>query len=426
MSSINIPIVNKPRIVIVGGGFAGIQLAKGLRHEDAQVILIDKNNYHTFQPLLYQVATAGLEPDSIAYPLRKIFKNQRNFFFRMAEVFKVDLETKSLVTSIGDIKYDYLVLATGSVTNFFGMEDFKANAVPMKSVPEALNLRSLLLQNLEAALLANDIQERESLMNFVVIGGGPTGVEMAGALAELKNHILPQDYPELDLNRMQIHIIDASSRLLPTMSEVSSQKAYDFLKKFDLNIWVDTKVVHYDGQALVLSNGKKIISKNVIWAAGVAGAALPGIDPKSLMRGNRIKVNEFNQVEGFQDIFALGDVAHQTTSKFPQGLPMLAPVAIQQGRHLAKNLALRLRRQPLKPFHFKNLGVMATVGRNQAVVDLVFIKFQGLLGWLVWVFVHLMTLVGFRNRIVTLINWIWSYFSYDKGIRLIIRPYKRV
>ncbi len=421
--SVNIPTTNKPRLVVIGGGFAGMHLIKSLKQAELQIVLIDKNNYHTFQPLLYQVATAGLEPDSIAFPLRKIFKHQKNLFFRMAEVIKIDPAQKTVETSIGKIPYDYLVLAMGSKTNYLGMEDVKKYAMSMKSLTEALDLRSLMLQNFEAAILATDLKERQSLMTFVVVGGGPTGVEMAGALGELKNHILPADYPELDLDKMQIHIIDAAQRLLPTMSQEASKGAMNFLQKFDVNIWLNTKVALYDGFTLTLDGGKQIPTRSVIWAAGVMGAAIAGLNPEVLDKNNRIHVDEYSRVQGYEDIFAIGDVAAMQTKDHPHGFPMLAPVAIQQGTNLARNLQHLLNNESLNPFHFHYLGVMATVGRNQAVVDLPFVKFQGILGWFIWVFVHLMTLVGFRNRVVTFVNWVFSYLSYDKGIRLIVRPF---
>lgn len=422
---INIPVVNKPRIVIIGGGFAGLALAKKIKGDDVQIVLIDKNNYHAFQPLLYQVATAGLEPDSIAYPLRKIFKHQHNVHFRLAEVLSIEPNQRMVVTSIGDVTFDYLVIATGSRTDFFGMDDLRQHAMPMKTIPEALDLRSLILQNFEAALLSLDVKEREGLMTFVVVGGGPTGVEMAGALGELKNHILPTDYPELDLNRMQIHIIDLADRLLPAMSKESSQKAQEFLKEYNIHVWLKTKVNSYDGRVVFLSNQKQVDAKTVIWAAGVQGATLPGVNEALLTRNKRIKVDQFNRLEGYENIFALGDVATMVTEDTPQGHPMLAPVAKQQAEHLAKNLRNILNQKPLRPFQYHNPGVMATVGRNQAVVDLPFIKFAGILGWLTWLFVHLMVLVGFRNRLITFVNWVWSYLSYDRGIRLIIRPFRK-
>ncbi len=421
---VNITVTSKPRIVIIGGGFGGIELVKKLKNEDVQVVLLDKNNYHTFQPLLYQVATGGLEPDSIAYPLRKIFKAQPNLIFRMAEVLSIIPERNSIETSIGEITYDYLVIATGSKTNFWGMEDMKKNAVDMKTIPQSLELRNLVLQSFEKALLTVDLEERDSLMTFVVVGGGPTGVETAGALGELKNHILPRDYLELDMHKMQIHIVEKEHRLFSAMSQKSSIKGEEFLKRFNVNVWLNTGVVSYDGKTIVLANGKQLLSQTVIWAAGVAGALIPGLQPESTI-GNRFKVDHYNRVEGYENIFAIGDVAAMITEKNPRGHPMLAPVASQQGKHLAKNLKSLLRKKKIIPFEYRSLGVMATIGRNRAVVELPFVKFQGFFAWFVWMFVHLMALVGFRNRVVVFVNWMWSYFSYDRGLRLIIRPFRR-
>lgn len=423
--SINIPTISKPRIVIVGGGFGGLELAKRLKKADVQIVLFDKNNYHTFQPLLYQVATAALEPDSITYPLRKIFKNQENIIFRMAEVLQVKPESHSVETSIGEISYDYLVLALGTETNFYGLADAEQNAMRMKTVSQAMELRNLILESFEKALLTNDIEERDSLMTFVVVGGGPTGVETAGALGELKKIILPRDYPELDFQKMHIHILDMEERLLVSMSKEASQSAERFLAKFAVNIWLKTRMVSYDGKKVQLSNGKAITTGNVIWTAGVTGAILPGFHRDIVLPGNRLKVDVYNRVEGCKNIFAIGDIAAMITDKTPRGHPQLAPVAVQQARYLAKNIAATLADKPLKPFKYRDFGVMATVGRNNAVVDLPFIKFQGVVGWFVWLFVHLMALVGFRNRVVALVNWAWNYFHCDRGLRLIIRPVRR-
>jgi len=424
--NLNIPSTQSPRLIIIGGGFGGLSIVRSLRHQEIQIVLIDKNNYHTFQPLLYQVATAGLEPDSIAFPLRKIFKHYPNLIFRMAEVLEINSEKNELKTSIGNINYDFLVIATGSKTNFFGMESFSKNAMPMKSIPEALNLRSLLLQNFEKALLTSEINAREALMNIVVVGGGPTGVETAGALGELKRHILPKDYPELDLRRMNIHLVEAAPKLLGVMSENSSEKSLQFLKQLGVNVWLNTSVKDYDGNILKTSNEKEIITNTVIWSAGVAGALIQGLKENSVLKGNRFKVDLFNRIEGYENIFAIGDVAGMISDDFPKGHPMVAPVAMQQGQNFGQNLVRTIHKEKLLPFKYIDKGSMATVGRNRAVVDLGPVKFSGWFAWLTWLGLHLIMLVGFRNKLVVLINWFWNYLSYDRGIRLIIRPFKKV
>ncbi|MDX2003029.1 MAG: NAD(P)/FAD-dependent oxidoreductase [Chitinophagales bacterium] len=421
----NIPEVSQPRVVIVGGGFGGLQLAKSLKNKDFQVVLVDKHNYHTFQPLLYQVATAGLEPDSIAFPIRKVFKHYNQFYFRMAKVERVDTERKRLETPIGYLNYDYLVIATGSETNYFGKQDIANESLPMKSIPEALNLRSLVLQNFEKALTATEVGERDSLMNFVVIGGGPTGVELAGALAELKKEVLPRDYPDLDLRRMQIHLIEAGPKLLGAMSEVSSSKSLEFLKDLGVNVYTSTMVTGIQNNVVATDKGGAFYSHSIIWTAGVEGAPIEGLKPEAIIRGKRVKVNEFNQVEGYDNIFAIGDVAAMLTTELPKGHPMLAQVALQQGKLLGENLLNLRRGKALKPFKYKDLGTMATVGRHKAVAELPWWKTQGIIAWYLWMLVHLMALVGFRNRVVVFINWMWSYFNYDKGVRLIIRPFVR-
>ncbi len=423
-SSINLPVTSQPRIVIVGGGFGGLELARRLKAMDAQIVLLDKNNYHTFQPLLYQVATAALEPQSIACPFREIFRHQKNFFFRMTEVGHITPAHHHIETSIGIVEYDYLVLASGSKTNFFGLQDFQEHAADMKTVSQAIGLRHLILQNFEKALLTKDLNKREGLMNFVIIGGGPTGVELSGALGELKKYILPEDYPELDLHRMQIHIIDMEDRLFKALSQKSSRLAERSLKKFGVNVWLNTKVVSYDGESLKLSNGKIINSRSVIWAAGVKGNDIPGLDSKLMISNSRIKVDPFNRIEGYDDIFAAGDVAAMICDGYPNGHPMLAPVAIQQAKNMAANFRRLFNKQDLKPFRYKDYGVMATIGRNRAVVDLKWLQFNGALAWLTWVFFHIMSLVGFRNRIVAFVNWLWNYISYDRAVRLIIKPLK--
>lgn len=423
--SIDIPDSSFPRVVIIGGGFGGIQLAKSLRNKEVQVLMLDKHNYHTFQPLLYQVATGGLEPDSIAFPLRKIFKNHKNVFFRVANAEKVDTSNNILHTNIGAISYDYLVIATGSTTNFFGNSTIEDNSMPMKTIPEALNLRSLILQSFEEALLKDSINEQEALMNFVIVGGGPTGVETAGALAELKMHVLPNDYPDLDLRRMQINLVESNERLLSSMSEQASEMAENFLKEMGVMVRTNDAVESYNGIKAVLRSGKVLESTNLIWTAGVKGAMIDGLENAELVRGGRIKVDEYNKVLGYENIYAIGDIAAMMSEEYPNGHPGVAQVALQQAKNLSKNILALLNGRKLKAFKYFNMGSMATVGRNKAVVDLPFIRFQGFFAWFVWMFLHLLFLVGFRNKMVVLINWIWNYFSYDRGTRLIIRPFRK-
>lgn len=422
----NIPNSKFPRIVIIGGGFAGVSLAKKLANKQLQVVLIDKHNYHTFQPLLYQVSSAGLEPDSIAYPLRKIIKNHKNSFFRLAKVNQIDAVKSVVETDIGELHFDYLVIATGTKTNFFGNATIEANSMPMKKVPQALNIRSLILQNFEKAAIANSEEEREALLNFVIVGGGPTGVELAGAIAELKNHILPRDYHDLDANDMQIHLLEGADRVLPPMSIHASKKSEQFLKKLGVQVHCNTFVTAYDGKRVETNTDLNMQSETLIWAAGVTGAPIKGLKADALIdRANRYKVNAFNQIEGYEHIFALGDIAYMETKAFPKGHPQVAQPAIQQGELLGKNLLRLISNTPMKPFKYKDKGAMATIGRNKAVVDLKHFKFAGFFAWFVWMFIHLMALVGFRNRIIVFFNWTYNYINFDKAARLIIRPFKK-
>ena len=421
---VNVPDVNQPRVVIIGGGFGGISLAGALRNAPFQVVMIDIHNYHTFQPLLYQVATGGLEPDSIAFPLRKMFKRHKNFYFRMAKVERVDPVSRTVHTSIGKIAYDHLVIATGSRTNFFGNKQLESLAHSMKNIPESLDLRSLILQNFEQAVLNSDLEERNALMNFVVVGGGPTGVETSGALAELKHHILPKDYPELDLRRMQIHLIEAGNRILASMSKDASENALVGLEKLGVNVWLDTRVESYDGTTVKTNSAKLLEARTLIWSAGVLGNTIEGLE-NAVTRGNRFDVDQFNRVRGFDHVFAIGDIARMEGTEFPEGHPMVAQVAMQQGANLARNLNSIAFGRKLQPFAYKDLGSMATIGRNKAVADLGKMHFKGRIAWVLWMAVHLFSLAGFRNRLVVFINWFWSYVTYDKGTRLIIRPYRR-
>ena len=423
----NIPKSSNPRIVIIGGGFAGLALAKKLKNKQFQVVLLDKHNYHTFQPLLYQVATGGLEPDSIAYPIRKVVQDFEHFYFRLAEVKLIDTKKNKIIADIGELTYDYLVLATGSKTNFFGNNEISFNCMSMKSIPESLNIRSLILENFEQALLTNDLNERESLMNFVLVGGGPTGVELAGALAEMKKGILPKDYPDLDVRKMQINLIQSSDKILNGMSEKSSQKSEEFLKNLGVNIWKNLRVTGYDSKIVTTNNSEiSFNSDTVIWTAGVKGALIKGIDSSFIdLRSNRIKTTPNLQIEGHSNIFAIGDISKLTNEKYPNGLPMMAQPAIQQGKHLAKNLELIHKGKPMIPFEYADKGSMATIGRNKAVVDLPKFHFSGFFAWVIWMFVHLFSLIGFKIKAVVFLNWVYNYIRFDREARLIIRPYKK-
>lgn len=422
----NIPKSSLPRIVIIGGGFAGIALAKKLKNKKFQIVLLDKHNYHNFQPLMYQVATGGLEPDSIAYPIRKVVQEHTDFYFRLAEVKNIDTVNNTVFADIGELKFDYLVIASGSKTNFFGNKEMERNCMSMKTIPQSLNIRSLILENFEQALLTNDIDERHSLMNFVLVGAGPTGVELAGALAEMKKAILPKDYPDLDVRKMEINLVQGGDRILNTMSENASEKAEKFLLNLDVEVWKDVKVTGYDGRYVTTDSDITFDSATVIWTAGVEGALINGLPASSLiMRANRIIVNEFNQVKGFEHIFAIGDIASVVTEEFPQGHPMMAQPAMQQGKQLAINLVRLINKKALQPFKYKDKGSMATIGRNKAVVDLKNYQFSGVFAWFVWMFVHLFSLIGFKNKAVVFLNWVYNYIRFDREARLIIRPYKK-
>ena len=422
----NIPRSSFPRIVIIGGGFAGISLAKKLRNKKVQVVLLDKHNYHNFQPLMYQVATGGLEPDSIAYPIRKIVQEYKDFYFRLAEVREIDAQNNTIYADIGELKFDYLVIATGSKTNYFGNKEIERNSMAMKTIPQSLNIRSLILENFEQALLTNDIDERHSLMNFVLVGGGPTGVELAGALAEMKKAILPKDYPDLDVRKMEINLIQSGDRILNTMSENASEKAEKFLLDLGVSVWKDVRVTGYDGKTVTTNSDLSFDSATVIWTAGVQGALPHGLKADSFIKNvNRIKVNKYNQVEGYDNLFAIGDIAVMTSEEYPQGHPMMAQPAMQQGRLLAENVIRLLDKKEMKPFVYKDKGSMATIGRNKAVVDLPKFKFSGVFAWFVWMFVHLFSLIGFKNKAVVFLNWVYNYIRFDREARLIMRPYKK-
>ncbi|CAL2090452.1 NAD(P)/FAD-dependent oxidoreductase [Tenacibaculum sp. 190524A02b] len=421
----NIPQTSFPRVVIVGGGFAGLAVARGLENQELQVVLIDKHNYHTFQPLLYQVATGGLEPDSIAFPLRKRFNDIENFYFRLAEVHAVNTEKNEIETSIGCLDYDTLIIATGSTTNFFGNTNIEKYAMEMKSVPQALNIRSLVLENFEEALLETNLEKRLALMNFVIVGGGPTGVELAGALAEMKKGILPKDYPDLDIRQMKINLIQSSGNILKGMSDGASKKAEDFLVKLGVDVWKNLRVLDYDGETVTTNGEDHFKAQTVIWAAGVKGDTINGLTTECVVeRANRIKVDRYSKVLGYDNVYAVGDVACMKTEAYEYGHPMMAQPAIQQGKLLAKNILASYKGKQQVSFEYNNKGSMATIGRNKAVVDLPKWKFQGVFAWFVWMFVHLFSLIGFRNKVIVFMNWVYNYIRFDRETRLIIRPYK--
>jgi len=422
----NIPKSDLPRVIIIGGGFAGISLAKKLKNKPVQVVLLDKHNYHTFQPLLYQVATGGLEAGSIAYPIRKVIHEHNDFYFRLCHVNEIDTKNNKIIADIGELTFDYLVIATGSKTNYFGNTEIERNSIAMKTIPQSLNIRSLILENFEQALLTDDVAERNSLINFVLVGGGPTGVELAGALAEMKNAILQKDYPDLDVSKMQINLVQSGDRILNTMSEKSSEAAEKYLKKLGVNVLKNVRVTSYDGRTISTNTNLVLETATLIWTAGVQGAMVEGLPASSLMeKVERIKVNEFNQVLSFENIFALGDIALMTSEEYPQGHPQVAQPAIQQGKLLAENLSKLLKNEKMKPFEYNDKGSMATIGRNKAVVDLPKYHFHGVFAWFVWMFVHLFSLIGFKNKAVVFLSWVYNYIRFDREGRLIIRPYKK-
>ncbi len=413
--------LGKPRIIIIGGGFGGLEVVKGLCDSKVQTVLFDKNNHHTFQPLLYQVATSGLETSAIVAPFRKLFGNYQDFYFRLAEVKNIRPEENYIETSIGEVKYDYLVIATGAVTNFYGMDEVQRNASSMKNIVDATKIRNKIIRQMEYALLTEDREVMNSLMDFVVVGGGPTGVELCGALSELKRNVFPKDYKELDMREMDINLVEASPRLLNGMSEQAGKKAFEFLTKMGVKIHLNTAVKSYDGVETILSTGDTIISRSLIWTAGVKGNPVTGLNDKEITKGNRLSVDEYNRVKGYENIFAIGDVASmEGDERFPKGHPQMAPPAQQQGRLVAKNILNLIAKKTLKPFRYFDKGSMATIGRNKAVVDMKGIRFQGVFAWYVWMFVHLMSIVGFRNKVFTFLSWMWNYFSYDRSNRLII------
>ncbi|MES4921867.1 NAD(P)/FAD-dependent oxidoreductase [Hoylesella timonensis] len=421
--SINIQRNQKKRVVIVGGGLGGLRLAEDLYGSGMQVVLIDKNNFHQFPPLIYQIASAGIDPSSISFPFRQIFRKRKDFYFRMAEARMVDTEKKILQTSIGKIDYDYLVLAAGATTNFFGNKNIEEWAIPMKTVPEAMGLRNALLSNLERALTCATEEERQELLNVVIVGGGATGVEIAGALAEMRRYVIPYDYPDMDSSLMHIYLIEAGDRLLAGLSQESSQKAYEFLKSMGVDIQFGKMVTDYRDHKVIMKDGTEIPTRTFLWVSGIRANAMPGIDESHMGRGFRFKVDEFNCIQGVEDVFVIGDQCLQTSdAAYPNGHPQVAQVAIQQAKNLAKNLKLIVKgadSSELTAFRYKNLGSMATIGRNKAVVEIGKFRSQGFFAWVLWLVVHLRSILGVKNKVMVLLNWLWKYVSYNDSIRMI-------
>lgn len=415
----------RKRLVIIGGGFGGLKLARKLKSNKFQIVLLDKNNHHIFQPLLYQVATAGIEPSAISFPYRKIFKKREHFHIRICEALQVYPENNLLETSIGTLAYDYLVIATGCTTNYFGNEDMAKRTMALKNTSEALFNRNQILDSFEQAQNTANEEERKRLMTFAIVGGGATGIELAGALAEMRKFVLPQDYPDLNIDEMRIILIDGAPRLLSAFSEVSSQEVADYLKKRDVEIKLDLRVINYENNQLVLSDDTILETKNVFWVAGVHANSLQGFPLEAYGPGNRLKVDNFNRLLEHSNIFAIGDTALMVTIDYPKGHPQVVQPAIQQASNLIRNLQRMEEGLPLQPFVYHNKGSMATIGRNHAVVELKKMRFGGFPAWAVWLFVHLMSIVGVKNRLFIFVDWTWSYFTYDPSLRIIIKPLKR-
>ena len=416
------------RVIIVGGGFGGLKLARSLNNKQGfEVLLIDKFNYHQFQPLFYQVATAGLDASNISFPLRKAFQRSKNVRIRLTELKEIVPSENKIITATGEEKYDILVLATGADTNFFNNKQLEEHALPMKSTVEALQLRYKLIQNFEDALTAKNEEELQRLMNVVVVGGGPTGVEISGALADMKRFVLPKDYPELDFSKMNIFLLEGTDKLLGHMSEKSSEQSKKYLERLGVKVLTGAHVKDYDGKNIHLQEGKTISSATVLWAAGVKGNIPGGIEKSLIARGNRIKVDRLNRVIGHQNLYAIGDLAYMETPAYPNGHPQVATVAIQQAKVLSKNLErMKKGRGDFQEYEYKDKGSMATVGRNLAVVDIPKPKlhFGGWIAWMVWMTLHLMLILGVKNRFFVFINWLYNYVTYDQSLRLIFREYK--
>ncbi|MEO6000131.1 MAG: NAD(P)/FAD-dependent oxidoreductase [Chitinophagaceae bacterium] len=416
------------RLVVIGGGFAGVNFAKALaNNKQIEVTLVDKNNYNFFPPLIYQVATAFLEPSSISYPFRKLFAGKQNLHFRLGELLKVVPADKKIILSNGELEYDYLVFATGAETNYFGMENVKKYSIPMKTLDDAIAMRNRLLSQMEQASISKDPAEIKKALTIVIAGGGPTGVEISGMFAELKNGILRKEYPEFTGKGGEIYLVDGGHAVLSPMSVESQQDTFEALTKLGVKIKLECQVKDFVNETVLFSSGESIQTKTLIWAAGVTAKIFEGIPAESYGRGKRLLVDEFNKVKGVDNIYAIGDTCLQLTDiNFPNGHPQVAQVAIQQGLYLAKNFIHLTQNKALKPFSYNDKGSMAIIGRNKAVVDIPkpHLHFKGFLAWLVWLFIHLLSLITYRNRIKTFYNWMVAYFTKDQSLRMIIKPDK--
>ena len=418
----NIEHTDKKRIVIVGGGLGGLELVFKLVDDDYQVVLVDKNNYHQFPPLIYQVASGGLEPSSISFPFRRLFQGKKDFFFRMAKVESVNTDKKIINTTVGEIDYDYLVMAFGAKTNFFGNKDIEATTLPMKSVSEAMRLRNTILRNLELALTEEDPARKQALMNIVVVGGGASGVEIAGAVAEMKKNIIARDYPDLDSSQMHIYLVNAVDRLLSAMDPVSSKRAERDLKELHVHIRQPQFATEYKDGILKTSAGLEIPTQTVIWVSGICANTVEGFPAESIGHAGRFLTDRFCRVKGVKDVYAIGDVSLvEGDEEYPLGHPQLAQVAMQQAKTVAKNFKAMSKGKELKPFKYKNLGVMATIGRNHAVAEISGKKFGGFPAWALWLVVHLRSILGVKNKTFILLNWVWNYINYKQSLRLILK-----
>ena len=421
----NIRINELTRVVIVGAGLGGLELAMRLRKSGFQVVIVDKNNYNQFPPLIYQVASAGLEPSSISFPLRRIFQGYKQYFCRMAEVKDIDVKEKAIHPSVGPIHYNYLVLAMGGTTNFFGNEDIERHALPMKTVEDAMALRNHILLALERAETEEDAEKRQKYMNFVIVGGGPSGVEIAGALAEMKKDIVPKDYPDL-ADRMHIYLLNSGNRLLKAMDPASSATAERDLKQMGVHVRNGWRVTDYKDNVVSVGNGETIESTTVIWVSGIKANSIGGVPQESVGHAGRLLTDRFNRVKGMDDVFAIGDQSLvEGDPDWPLGHPQLAQVALQQADNVACNIMRKEEGKELKPFTYKDLGTMATIGRKHAVAEIGKAKFGGLFAWLLWLVVHLRSILGVKNKFIVLLNWIWNYFNYKQSLRLVLRPKQR-